>query len=169
MNKLSNILDKQGKEAVELYRNQLRDNDRVATGKTNASIRYEVKSDSIRSTSLIIYGADHIRDLETGQTAEQIKAKDNPSFFNQIQDWVQARSIGGSNQYTVSARIYRSLLENGWNTTLPNRTGQNGGTKGLITDIDKEVTNNVLNEVKKGSKFLILEQIRTSTNGNFNS
>ena len=151
MTKLSNILDKQGKEAVELYRNQLRENDRVATGKTNASIRYEVKSDSIRSTSLIIYGADHIRDLETGQTPEQIQS--NPPIFQQITEWANARGIN-----RTANSIIRGLEQKGYE-----------GTPNLITDIDKEVTNNVLNEVKKGSKSLILEQIRTSTNGNFNT
>lgn len=153
MTKLSNILDKQGKEAVELYRNQLRENDRVATGKTNASIRYEVKSDSIRSTSLIIYGADHIRDLETGQTADEWNAKAGFNIFQQITEWANARQIKRS-----TSSIIQSLSQKGYE-----------GTPNLITDVDKEVTNNVLNEVKKGSKSLILEQIRTSTNGNFNT
>ncbi len=148
-------LEKEGPKVVELYRQALTDADRVATGKTNDSIRYEATDDK-----LTIYSFDHVRDLENGQTASQIQAKNNASLFDQIQEWVEARNIGGSKQFLVSARIYRSLLKNGWNTKLPNRTGKNGGTKGLITDVDKEVKINVLESVKKASKSVILQTIK---------
>lgn len=155
------ILNESGKNAVELYRIALEENDRVATGKTRDSIRYEVKVEGPK-VKLVLWALDHIRDLETGQTASQIQSKDSGNLFNQIQEWVQARNIGGSKQLLVSARIYRSLLKNGWNTELPNRTGQNGGTAGLITNVDEEVTNNAVEDVKKGAKNVILAQLKPS-------
>ena len=161
MKTLLNILKSNGEEAVKLYKQTLVDNDRVATGDTKESIRYEAKEEGTKG-KLTIYALDHIRTLETGQTAEDIKKKDNANFFDKIQEWVNSRDIGASKKYLVSARIYRSLLKNGWNTTRPNRTNQNGGTKGLITDVDKEVKLNVLDDIKKNIKKDILSELRLS-------
>ena len=150
MKSYKQILEKKGESLIKLYQQALIDNDRYATGKTNNSFRFEVKEDNFK-TKFIIYSADHVRDLETGQTPEQIQA--NPPIFQQITEWANARGIN-----RTANSIIRGLEQKGYE-----------GTPNLITDVDKEVTNNVLNEVKKGSKSLLLEQIRTSTNGNFNT
>ena len=72
LNKIKKILNENGTEGVTLYKDSLTQNDRVATGKTRDSIRYDskVKNDKV---VLTFYALDHIRDLETGQTAEQIQ------------------------------------------------------------------------------------------------
>jgi hypothetical protein len=157
---LKDILNDNGKEGVELYKQSLTQNDRVATGDTVNSIRFEVVGDESKA-SLRFYALDHIRDLEEGQTAQQIQQKGD--FFSQLNRWVQSKGLGDSG---VTGLIMRSLQNNGWNTDLPNRTGQNGGTKGLITDVDAKVVENVNNSLKKSSKSLILEKIRSSNNGN---
>ena len=115
------ILEKKGDSLINLYKQALINADRVATGKTNNSFRFEVKEENFK-VKFIIYSADHVRDLETGQTAAQVRQKDNASLFDQIQEWVNARNIGGSKKLLASMRIYSSLLEKGWNTSLPNRT-----------------------------------------------
>ena len=53
-------------------------------------------------------------------------------------------------------------MANGWNTTRPNRTGQNGGTKGIITDIDKQVIELATSAITKGSKKQILNTLKVS-------
>ena len=82
MKTLLNILKSNGEEAVKLYKQTLVDNDRVATGATKESIRYEAKEESTKG-KLTIYALDHIRTLETGQTPEDISAK--PPMFQQIE------------------------------------------------------------------------------------
>ena len=117
MKSLLNILKSNGEEAVKLYKQTLVDNDRVATGATKESIRYEAKEESTKG-KLTIYALDHIRTLETGQTPEDIKKKDNANFFDtNTRDGLNSRDIGASKKFLVSARIYRSLLKNGWNVT----------------------------------------------------
>ena len=61
------ILTDIGERATEAYRQSLIDNDRVATGKTKNSIRYEVNGNTVK-----VVGASHIMDLEHGKDAQQI-------------------------------------------------------------------------------------------------
>lgn len=143
--------DKVGKKGVELYKQSLSKNDRVATGKTKNSIRFESSKNKIT-----FYALDHIRDLENGKTAQQVQQEaKSSSFFDQIDDWVKSRGIGAN-----TSTIARSLIANGWNTTRPNRTNPNGGTKGIITDIDKIVTDMVIESVLGSAKKDILDTLK---------
>ena len=150
MNKLNNILTDNGKEGVELYRQSLIDNDRVATGETKDSIRFTTtqKKDKPIYKYLTFYALDHIRNLETGQTPEQIQAQ--PPSYQKLIKWANARNI----PTRFVRRIRVGLLTNGYE-----------GTPRLITSVDEEVTNNVTNDLKKGLKSIILQEIRTSKNG----
>ena len=79
---LKKEFDVVGGKGVELYRKSLVDNDRVATGKTKNSIRFESKP-----KKLTFYALDHIRDIETGQTKEQVAndaSKDCSATFNDV-------------------------------------------------------------------------------------
>lgn len=146
-NKLNKILEDNGKEGVELYRQSLIDNDRVATGDTKNSIRFTTEVKQVNST-LTFYALDHIRDLETGQTPEQIQS--DPPQLTDLVRWANARGIN-----RTARGILRGLLLNGFE-----------GTSGLITSVDEQIKNNVTNDVQKGLKSIILDEIRTSKNGN---
>ena len=150
MSKLKKILEDNGKEAVQLYRQSLRDNDRVATGDTNQSIRYEVKQTNKTTTTLTLYALDHIRFLETGMTPDEFQASKDADIFQQITRWANARGINKS-----AWGIIRSLELNGYE-----------GTPDLITSVDETVENNILNDIKQSSKSIILGELRTSKNGN---
>jgi len=140
---LLNILKSNGEEAVKLYKQTLVDNDRVATGETKESIRYEAKEESTKG-KLTIYALDHIRTLETGQTPEDISA--NPPMFQQIERWAIARGVN-----RAGSAIIRGLMLNGFE-----------GTPGLITNVDKIVEINVLDDIKKNIKKDILSELRLS-------
>ena len=143
MKTLLNILKYNGEEAVKLYKQTLVDNDRVATGETKESIRYEAKEESTKG-KLTIYALDHIRTLETGQTPEDISA--NPPMFQQIERWAIARGVN-----RAASAIIRGLMLNGFE-----------GTPGLITNVDKIVEINVLDDIKKNIKKDILSELRIS-------
>jgi hypothetical protein len=132
-------LEKEGPKVVELYRQALTDADRVATGKTNASIRYEATDDK-----LTIYSLDHVRDLETGVTAAEWSAKAGSNIFQQITDWIAARGIN-----KTASGVIRKLELEGYE-----------GTEGLITNVDERVKINVSESVKKASKSVILQTIK---------
>lgn len=134
------ILDKEGPKVVDLYRQALIDADRVATGKTNDSIRYEATE-----SKLTVYSFDHVRDLETGQTAEQWNAKAGLNIFQQIQEWIIARGIN-----KTASGVIAKLRNEGYE-----------GTPNLITDVDQDVKNIILNEVQKASKRVILSELKT--------
>ncbi len=155
MSDLKKILEDNGKEAVQLYRQSLRDNDRVATGDTNQSIRYEVKQTNKTTTTLTLYALDHIRFLETGMDANDIKAE-NP-MFSQIARWANAKNIPSA--YHQS--IYDGLFESGWSIYGQYRQPPKGGTPDLITSVDETVENNILNDIKQSSKSIVLQEIRT--------
>lgn len=143
MKSLLNILKSNGEEAVKLYKQTLVDNDRVATGATKESIRYEAKEESTKG-KLTVYALDHIRTLETGQTPEDISA--NPPMFQQIEQWAIARGVN-----RAASSIIRGLMLNGFE-----------GTPGLITNVDKIVEINVLDDIKKNIKKDILSELRIS-------
>jgi len=143
-----------GKEGVPRYKQSLENHDRVATGKTKNSIRY-VATDN----KLTFYALDHIRDLETGQTAAQVQSK-NP-FFAQIEAWVEGRRSRGDNVPGAKATL-SMILKHGWNTTLPNRTNPNGGTKGIITDIDDLIIAQTKESLAKDTKSQILKTLKTT-------
>jgi len=145
---LKKILEDNGKEAVQLYRQSLRDNDRVATGDTSQSIRYEVKETNKTTTTLTLYALDHIRFLETGMTPADVAS--NPPIFDQITRWANARGIN-----RTANSIIRGLYQNGYE-----------GTPDLITSVDESIENNILNDIKQSSKSIILGELRTSKNGN---
>ena len=132
-------LEKEGPKVVEMYRQALTDADRVATGKTNASIRYEATDDK-----LTIYSLDHVRDLETGVTAAEWSAKAGSNIFQQITDWITARGIN-----KTASGVIRKLELEGYE-----------GTPNLITNVDERVKINVLESVKKASKFSILQTFK---------
>jgi len=140
---LLNILKSNGEEAVKLYKQTLVDNDRVATGETKESIRYEAKEESTKG-KLTIYALDHIRTLETGQTPEDISA--NPPMFQQIERWAIARGVNRAGSASI-----RGIMLNGFE-----------GTPGLITNVDKIVEINVLDDIKKNIKKDILSELRLS-------
>ena len=141
MKKLLQILNNNGEEAVKLYKKALVDDDRVATGKTKDSIRYEVKEKGDKAT-LSLFALSHIRNLETGQTPSQIAA--NPPIFQQIKEWAIARGVN-----KATNAIIRGLYLNGFE-----------GTPGLKTDVDKVVQVNVLDDIKKVIKTDILSELR---------
>lgn len=147
-----------GTLGVKLYKESLEKWDRVATGKTKNSIRFDVTQSS-NTTKLTFYALDHIRDLENGRTAAQVRAK--MPFFDQIVDWVDARRKRGDNVPSPTSTL-RIIAEYGWNTTLPNRTGQNGGTKGIITDVDKLIIESAKETVAKQSKSQILNTLKAT-------
>ena len=154
MQQLNTILDKEGKKGVGLYRESLVQNDRVATGKTRDSINYKVTTNE-----LIFYGREDINWLEDGATAQDIQSKGD--FFEQLNDWVQARGLGDR---AVTGVIMSSLQANGWNTTLPNRTNPNGGTKGILTNPNKIIIEDTKKAVLDSSLKLVKATFTTFKN-----
>jgi len=160
LQRLKTILENNGSKGKDAYKKSLEENDRVATGKTKNSIRFEVKQ-TIDSTKLTFYALDHIRALEEGRGKST--SNSGSGFFDDIVEWIQARGIP-ANPHAV----YRKINESGWNTSLPNRTN-GSGTKGIITDIDKQIQEDVKEDIITNSKMLILEELKTFKNGNRSS
>ena len=129
------------------------DQKRSATGKTVKSLKVEVKEEGSIITGTIS-GRGSILTLEDGRG----KSRSNGSgdWKDELRAWMRARSIPQEAFYP----IWKTLNEKGWNTTLPNRTNPNGGTKGIISDpinkglesIEKKVSDffieSALNDIK---------------------
>lgn len=144
------ILTGIGERATEAYRQSLIDNDRVATGKTKNSIKYEVNGNTVK-----VVGASHIMDLEHGKDAAAIAAE-GAGLTQQIEEWMSARGIWSG----ALRAIMRSLQANGWNTSRKNRTNPNGGTKGIITDVTEKVYKDAVEEISIASKELIKKEVK---------
>ncbi len=100
MQRLSDILEKEGKEGVQLYRQSLRENDRVVTGATAQSIKYKVKNEN----TLIFTGDDHITALEEGRKPSKGGGGGN-GFFEQSEEWVVDRGIPIEAAYPIDRKI----------------------------------------------------------------
>tara|TARA_R110002020_G_C16113187_1_gene759727 strand:+ start:454 stop:885 length:432 start_codon:yes stop_codon:yes gene_type:complete len=138
----SKELDKVGDIGVKMYRKSLLDARRVATGKTNNSIRFESKPNK-----LTFYALDHIRNIETGQTADEVKQDASKGdFYQQISDWVQARNIARSPVSVISG-----LLAKGWE-----------GTDGVITNVDDKVIELATTAITKGVKKEVLNTLKVT-------
>ena len=146
---LDDYLNTLGARAVEKYRQSFTDNDRVATGKTNQSVSYEVNNESEGMTTLTVTGRKDINQLEEGVSAEEYAA--NPATFSALEKWIEAR---GMNRTAES--IDEGLRRNGW----VSGDGPKGGTPNIITT----PTQQIISEAKKGieiiSKDLVLKDIK---------
>lgn len=146
---LDDYLNTLGARAVEKYRQSFTDNDRVATGKTNQSVTFEVNNESEGMTTLTVTGRKDINQLEEGVSAEEYAA--NPATFSALEKWIEAR---GMNRTAES--IDEGLRRNGW----VSGDGPKGGTPNIITT----PTQQIISEAKKGieiiSKDLVLKEIK---------
>ena len=146
---LDDYLNTLGARAVEKYRQSFIDGDRVATGKTNQSVSYEVNNESEGMTTLTVTGRKDINQLEEGVSAEEYAA--NPATFSALEKWIEAR---GMNRTAES--IDEGLRRNGW----VSGDGPKGGTPNIITT----PTQQIISEAKKGieiiSKDLVLKEIK---------
>ena len=148
---LISILNKEGINAVELYRQSFIDNDRVATGKTNQSVNYSIE-ESNNILTFKVSGRKDIGTLETGVTAEQYTQ--NPSTFSDLSEWINARGLN-----RTANSIDRGLKLSGWNTDGANRTGKNGGTAGIITNPTTAIVQSVKDKITFNGKDLIVKEI----------
>ena len=146
---LDDYLNTLGARAVEKYRQSFIDGDRVATGKTNQSVTFEVNNESEGMTTLTVTGRKDINQLEEGVSAEEYAA--NPATFSALEKWIEAR---GMNRTAES--IDEGLRRNGW----VSGDGPKGGTPNIITT----PTQQIIAEAKKGieiiSKDLVLKEIK---------
>lgn len=112
MQQLSDILNKQGEQGVQLYRKSLQDNNRVVSGQTAQSIKYNVKGSTLTFT-----GDEHITALEDGRKPTE-GGGSGFGFFEQIEQWVLDRGIPKEAAYP----IYRKINREGYK-----------GTEGLLS------------------------------------
>ena len=133
-----------GEYAVKAIRTNLEANNRVATGKTNAAIRFESNNNGF-----IVYAPNHITALEDGRkpTKDKTKRYTNVSesqFFQSIIEWCRARGIDEGAAFP----IYRKINEDGYEGT-PN------------------VLNNPLNEIIKNTKFTLAKDTKSQILNSF--
>ena len=150
---LEDLLNAEGLKAVEKYRQSFIDNDRVATGKTNKSVAFEVKKEGNQSITLSVYGRKDISDLEEGVSAEEYSS--NPASFSDLDQWIKARGLHHRTPFSID----RGLKLSGWSQNGKNRTNPNGGTKDIITTPTNQIIESITQKVTDISKELVVKQI----------
>ena len=138
MQQLDQILNKEGEQGVQLYRKSLQDNNRVVSGQTAQSIKYEVKD----ANTLVFTADEHITALEEGRKPTQGGGSGN-GFFEQIEQWVLDRGIPIEAAYP----IYRKINMEGYK-----------GTEGLLSIPSEEIINNTKDSIGES----ILNNVRDS-------
>jgi len=136
-----------GEYSVKRIRQSLESNNRVATGKTNASIRSEYDANGFK-----VYAPNHITALQDGRdpTKDKTKKYTNVSeseFFQRIVEWCRARGIFEGSAYA----IYRKVNEEGYQ-----------GTKGVIDDPINDIVNNTKFILAKEGKQQILNSLKAT-------
>ena len=148
---LEDLLNSEGLKAVEKYRQSFIDGDRVATGKTNKSVNYEVKKEGNQSITLTVYGRKDISDLEDGVSPEEYAS--NPASFSDLDSWISARGLNRTAQ-----SIDEGLRRNGW----VSGNGPKGGTPNIITTPTNEILKSISDKVTAISKELVSKQINVT-------
>ena len=146
---IENILSEIGKNAVEKYRQSFIDGDRVATGKTNQSISYQITQDSEGLTTLKVTGRKDINQLEEGVSAEDYAS--NPASFSALEQWISARGLN-----RTAESVDDGLRRNGW----VSGDGPKGGTPNIITTPTNKIIEEAKNKIEKNSKQIILKEIK---------
>jgi len=144
---LEELLNSEGLKAVETYRKSFIENDRVATGKTNKSVNYEVKKEE-SSITLTVYGRKDINDLEDGVSADEYAS--NPASFSDLESWISARGLN-----RTAESVDEGLRRNGW----VSGNGEFGGTPNIITTPTDQILESVSNKVEAISKDLVAKTI----------
>ena len=145
---LEELLNSEGLKAVEKYRQSFIDGDRVATGKTNKSVNYEVKKEGNQSITLTVYGRKDISDLEEGVSPEEYAS--NPASFSDLDQWIKARGLN-----RTAESIDEGLRRNGW----VSGNGPKGGTPNIIKTPTNEILKSISDKVTAISKELVAKQI----------
>ena len=145
---LEDLLNSEGLRAVEKYRQSFIDGDRVATGKTNKSVNYEVRKEGNQSFTLTVYGRKDISDLEDGVSPDEYAS--NPASFSDLEQWISARGLN-----RTAESIDEGLRRNGW----VSGNGPKGGTPNIITTPTNQILKSIQDKVSSISKELVAKQI----------
>lgn len=144
---LEDLLESEGQKGVELYRESFIKGKRVATGKTNKSVNYEVKKEE-NSITLTVYGRKNINDLEDGVSPDEYAS--NPASFSDLESWISARGLN-----RTAESIDEGLRRNGW----VSGNGEFGGTPNIITTPTDQILESVSNKVTSISKDYVSKMI----------
>lgn len=146
---VEDILTKVGLNAVEKYRQSFIDGDRVATGKTNQSVTFEVDNNVPGVTTLKVTGRKDINQLEDGVSADEYAS--NPATFSALEEWISARGLN-----RTAESIDEGLRRDGW----VSGNGPKGGTPNIITTPTQQIILDAKIEIEKNSKEMILKEIK---------
>lgn len=144
---LEELLNSEGAKGVQLYRQSFIDGKRVATGKTNQSVAYEVKKNET-SITLSIYGRKDINDLQDGVSASEYAS--NPATFSDLSEWINARGLN-----RTAESIDEGLRRNGW----VSGDGPKGGTPMIIDTPSNQILQSLESKVSEASKDYVVKNI----------
>ncbi len=97
-------LDRIGDELVKAFKEILAEEDKIATGKTEKSIRSEIV---LTPATVSIFGAEGIYNIEKGREAFEVLLEDDDE---DLLEWMDARSIPRSAVKNIAAAIYFNPL-----------------------------------------------------------
>lgn len=97
-------LDQIGRDLVEAFREVLSEQEKIATGKTEKSIRYET---GLQPVSVSVFGGEGMYSIEKGREAfEVLLEDDDPDLL----EWMDARQIPREVVSLIAASIYFNEL-----------------------------------------------------------
>lgn len=144
---LEELLNSEGLKGVQLYRQSFIDRRRVATGRTNQSVNYEVVKTET-SITLSIFGRKDINDLQEGVSADEYSA--NPASLSDLEQWISARGLN-----RTAESVDDGLRRNGW----VSGNGEKGGTPMIIDTPSNQILKSIQDQVTAASKDYVAKQI----------
>ena len=124
-----------------------------ATGKTSASLRYEIKGDGSRDI-LRVLGRPYIMALETGRKATPQYTKPSYAFVQSIREWLKAKGSDQGLAYVIARSIHHKGTK---------------GTPGIISDpVNKYVELIKQETAKQFANLYLLNAVEFFKRGNSN-
>ena len=118
MASIKEIMERELQLLVTDIRNNFSKKNRNATGRTSASITYDVRSDGSKVIGEVT-APSHVVELEQGRKPTQGEPTGSSEWYNKLDDWLRARNIPLAAKFP----IFRKIHQEGYK-----------GTKGLVTD-----------------------------------
>lgn len=141
---IKELLTRRGDEAVNKIQANL-DKGTTATGKTKASVRYDVTEGSGKVTLSIIGGRAFFPAVETGSKPSD--KNPSPEYVESIKDWMDARGKQGS-PYGLA----KGILKHG------SKLWQKGGRTDIYTNVKNETIAIIAADLRQLGKKAILQK-----------
>lgn len=144
---LISILKTAGQSAVQQIKNNMAATGTNATGKSSASLRFEVVQDG-EQTILRVLGKEFFAVVETGRKPTPQYTKPSREFVASIRQWAKAKGLPEGAAYGIAKSIHKKGTD----------LFRSGGRKDIYSNVERSLVDQISVELLQKYAQLFLAQ-----------